>query len=187
VADGYDAVVLAGGAARRLGGVDKPGLDVGGRSLLDRVLDAVVGASRVVVVGPVRTTERQVVWCREDPPGGGPVAALAAGLVEVRADRVVLLAGDLPFVTAAVVTRLLDAAAGAQGALVVDDDGRDQLLLGGWNTTALRRALPEQVAGARLGETLGRLNPARVRIDAQPAPWFDCDTEADLAAARGTA
>ncbi|MZF89845.1 NTP transferase domain-containing protein, partial [Streptomyces sp. SID5643] len=33
----YDAVVLAGGAARRLGGADKPGVRVGGRPLLDRV------------------------------------------------------------------------------------------------------------------------------------------------------
>ncbi|MYS05028.1 NTP transferase domain-containing protein, partial [Streptomyces sp. SID6041] len=33
----HDAVVLAGGAARRLGGADKPGVRVGGRPLLDRV------------------------------------------------------------------------------------------------------------------------------------------------------
>ena len=36
-----DAVVLAGGAARRMGGVDKPGLEVAGRTLLERVTDAV--------------------------------------------------------------------------------------------------------------------------------------------------
>jgi molybdopterin-guanine dinucleotide biosynthesis protein A len=187
VADDFDAVVLAGGSARRLGGVDKPALVVGDRSLLDRVLAAVVDASRVVVVGPVRTTDRPVLWCREDPPGGGPVAALAAGLVEVRADRVAVLAGDLPFLTPTVIERLLESAAGRQGALVVDEGGRDQLLLGVWDTTALRRALPEQVAGARLGETLRQLDPVRLRIDARPAPWFDCDTEADLTTARGTA
>ncbi|WP_190199207.1 NTP transferase domain-containing protein, partial [Streptomyces djakartensis] len=33
----YDAIVLAGGAARRLGGADKPGVRVGGRALLDGV------------------------------------------------------------------------------------------------------------------------------------------------------
>jgi molybdopterin-guanine dinucleotide biosynthesis protein A len=187
VADDFDAVVLAGGAARRLGGVDKPALQVGGRSLLDRVLDAVVDASRVVVVGPARTTERPVVWCREDPPGGGPVAALDAGLAEVRSDTVAVLAGDLPFLTAAVVRQLRTAVAGHDGALVVDEGGRDQLLLGVWDTAALRAALPASVGGARLGETIGRLDPIRVRIDAQPAPWFDCDTDDDLAKARGTA
>ena len=40
----YDAVVLAGGAARRLGGADKPGVRVGGRALLDRVLTACADA-----------------------------------------------------------------------------------------------------------------------------------------------
>ncbi|WP_438949006.1 NTP transferase domain-containing protein, partial [Streptomyces harbinensis] len=36
----FDAIVLAGGAARRLGGADKAAVTVGGRPLLDRVLDA---------------------------------------------------------------------------------------------------------------------------------------------------
>ncbi|MEU5399582.1 DUF6457 domain-containing protein [Streptomyces sp. NPDC005963] len=78
--DAFDAIVLAGGSAQRLGGADKPGLSVGGRTLLDRVLSASRGARRTVVVGGRRGTERPVVWAREDPPGGGPVAALDAGL-----------------------------------------------------------------------------------------------------------
>ncbi|MFD9249059.1 NTP transferase domain-containing protein, partial [Streptomyces bottropensis] len=43
--EAFDAVVLAGGAARRLGGADKPALRVGGRALLDRVLTACAGAA----------------------------------------------------------------------------------------------------------------------------------------------
>ncbi|MFE3016873.1 DUF6457 domain-containing protein [Streptomyces sp. NPDC059256] len=78
--DAFDAIVLAGGRAQRLGGVDKPGLSVGGRTLLDRVLAACRGARRTVVVGGRRGTERPVVWAQENPPGGGPVAALDAGL-----------------------------------------------------------------------------------------------------------
>ncbi|MBT2472738.1 NTP transferase domain-containing protein, partial [Streptomyces sp. ISL-66] len=54
----YDAIVLAGGAARRLGGADKPGLLVGGRPLLDRVLDACADARTTVVVGGRRPTAR---------------------------------------------------------------------------------------------------------------------------------
>ena len=47
--EAYDAVVLAGGAARRLGGVDKPGVRVGGRALLDRVLTLVPMPARIRV------------------------------------------------------------------------------------------------------------------------------------------
>ena len=76
----YDTIVLAGGAARRLGGADKPALSVGGRPLLDRVIAACPDAAITVVVGPRRPATRAVVHALEDPPGGGPLAALDAGL-----------------------------------------------------------------------------------------------------------
>ena len=48
---GYDAVLLAGGGAARLGGVVKPALQVGGVTLLDRVLAAVPGVVSVQPAG----------------------------------------------------------------------------------------------------------------------------------------
>ncbi len=105
---GYDAVVLAGGAARRLGGEDKPGVRVGGRTLLDRVLAACADAGRTVVVAEPRATARPVEWAREDPPGGGPVAALDAGLRRTAAPYVLVLSADLPFLEEKTVQRLLD-------------------------------------------------------------------------------
>ena len=179
----FDAIVLAGGSARRLGGVDKPALVVGGHSLLDRVLAAVADAVRKVVVGPERATTRPVLWAWEDPAGGGPVAALAAGLCVVEAPVVALLAADLPFLDAAAVQRLRAAIGNGDGALLCDDDGRDQLLVGVWRTASLRAALPSVVDGARLGAVLAPL--AVVRVSAEGRPWFDCDTEEDLAVARG--
>ncbi|MBO1333527.1 DUF6457 domain-containing protein [Streptomyces sp. VRA16 Mangrove soil] len=83
----YDAVVLAGGAARRLGGADKPGVRVGGRALLDRVLAACAGARATVVVAEPRPTARPVGWAREEPPGGGPLAALGAGIQSLGPDK----------------------------------------------------------------------------------------------------
>ena len=116
----YDALVLAGGQARRLGGVDKMAIPLGGRDLLDRVLDAVPDADRVVVVGPSRPLPRPVAWRREDPPGGGPVAAIAAGLPATSAPLVAVLAGDLPFLTASAVGAL-------RFAVGPDDDGGRRL------------------------------------------------------------
>lgn len=105
----YDAIVLAGGAARRLGGADKPALHVGGRALLDRVLDACTDASTTVVVGGRRPTARPVRWTLEDPPGAGPVAALDAGLRATSAELVLVLSADLPFLDRATVETLLRA------------------------------------------------------------------------------
>ena len=75
----FDAVVLAGGRAERLDGADKAALDVAGATLLDRALRAVAGARTVVVVGDERPTDVPVVWTRERPAYGGPVAAAYAG------------------------------------------------------------------------------------------------------------
>ncbi|MGP3998554.1 DUF6457 domain-containing protein [Streptomyces sp. 8N706] len=111
----YDAVVLAGGAAKRMGGADKPGLPVGGRPLLDRVLGACADAAGTVVVGARRPTVRPVRWAREDPPGGGPLAALDAGLGQVTAPVVLALSADLPFLSSITVRALLAALDGAQG------------------------------------------------------------------------
>ena len=114
------AVVLAGGAGRRLGGVDKAGLVLGGRTLLDRVLAAAAGvAGRLVVVGPPRAVdlERAVIFVQEDVPGGGPVPAVAAALDATGGASVVLvLAVDLPLLTTAALARLVDELAGRRPA-----------------------------------------------------------------------
>ncbi len=99
----YAAVVLAGGRAARLGGRAKPQLQVGGRTMLATVLDAVADARPRVVVGPSQPVADGVVLVREQPPGGGPVAAMRTGVAAVDTDVVAVLAGDLPFVTAALV------------------------------------------------------------------------------------
>src|SRR3954462_6239516 len=92
----YAGIVVAGGAARRLSGVDKPALSVGGKPLLARAIHALGGAERGIVVGP-RRPGFDVVWTREPVPGTGPVAALAAGLAVVPGDveTVAVLAADL--------------------------------------------------------------------------------------------
>ncbi|WAZ22931.1 molybdenum cofactor guanylyltransferase [Streptomyces cinnabarinus] len=187
--EAYDAVVLAGGAARRLGGADKPGIGVGGRPLLERVLAACADARTTVVVADERPTARPVAWAREDPPGGGPLAALGAGLRATTADRLVLLSADLPFLDAATVRRLLTAlgASGADGALLTDAEGRDQPLVAAYRAPVLREALAALTAehGTLTGLPLRRLT-AGLRLDRVPDPVasFDCDTWDDIATAR---
>jgi molybdopterin-guanine dinucleotide biosynthesis protein A len=149
---------------------------------------------------------------REEPPGGGPVPALRRGLVEVAAPWLVLLAADLPFLTGGQLSDLLARAdggrgdsaggraggggaggggaggggAGGGGAVLTDDDGRPQWLAGCWQTGALRAALAIY-QGNSLGGVLAPLSPLLVRPVASSAglaPWLDCDSPEDLAAAR---
>jgi molybdopterin-guanine dinucleotide biosynthesis protein A len=181
----WDAVVVAGGEGRRLGGVDKPALVIGGSSLLDIALTACVGARNRVVVGPQRPTGVSVLWAREQPQGSGPLAALGAGLQTLPSgsDVVVVLAADLPLVDAAVVGRLraaIEARADVDAAVVVDAEGRAQPLL-----AAYRRRPLERTVGALgvlrdqpIRRLLGRLTVAKI-IDAAAAA--DIDTPADLA------
>ncbi|ADU11642.1 hypothetical protein ML5_6199 [Micromonospora sp. L5] len=105
---GYAAILLAGGAARRMGGVDKPARAVGGRPMLHRVLDAVADADQRIVVGSSGPLPTGVRTAREEPPGGGPVAATAAGLalLDPGTTTVAVLAADLPLLTTAAVAEL---------------------------------------------------------------------------------
>jgi molybdenum cofactor guanylyltransferase len=196
--------VLAGGAARRLGGADKPALTVSGVPMLHRVLAAVADADPRVVVGPVRAgLPAGVRQLCEEPAGGGPVAAVAAGLAAVpdSCPLVAVLAADLPFLTAGTVAALRRASApepargatrdggesdggeGPDGAVVVDDDGRDQLLCGVWRVAALRARVAALGAprGRAVRDLLAGLRYTRVAVGAPgPPPWYDCDTEDDL-------
>ncbi len=179
----FDAVVLAGGASRRMGGGDKTALDLGGVSLLDRALEGAAGAQQTVVVGAARPTKRDVLWTREEPSGGGPAAALASGLRLVSAPFVLALAGDLPFVTGRTVARLL-AAAQPSGAVMLDDDGRVQWLLSCWPTGLLRGALGGNQAGRALHRQLAPLKPEHVAGGHEWPEWFDCDHPEDVVAAK---
>ncbi|MGC4818376.1 molybdenum cofactor guanylyltransferase [Micromonospora sp. DT63] len=189
----YAAVVLAGGAARRMGGVDKPALPVGGRSMRDRVLAAVDDAAPRVLVGPGDGVADGVRVTREDPPGGGPVAATAAGLalLDPGTTLVALLAADLPLLTRTAIGDLLthlDRERSVEGVCFVDADGRRQSLCGVWRVAALRAGLARlaaerggNLAGAPVRALLAGLAVGEVPWAGDgPPPWFDCDTDEDV-------
>ncbi|MCW2813603.1 MAG: molybdopterin-guanine dinucleotide biosynthesis protein [Nocardioides sp.] len=127
--EAYAAVVLAGGRAIRLGGFDKASVEVDGRPLLAHALEAVVDAAEVVVVGEQVGTDRPVTFVLESPRYGGPVAGLLTGVDALlrHTTTVAVLAVDMPWVTPTTLRRLLDAAHGRDGAVLVDPDGRRQL------------------------------------------------------------
>lgn len=188
-----DAIILAGGRGSRLGGIDKPALRVGERSLIASVAGAAdaAGVRRVVVVGPQRpglslaAGELRVV--RENPPGAGPVPALRRGLAEVTARWTFLLAADLPFLRESHLGSLRACAqAAGRGAALTDETGQPQWLVGCWPASALREA----IGGYQGGSLRGLLTPldpvllAAAPDQPGPPPWLDCDTPEDVRVAR---
>ncbi|MEV6239477.1 molybdenum cofactor guanylyltransferase [Lentzea sp. NPDC051838] len=168
----YAAIILTGGKGVRLGGVDKAALSYRDATLLDHVLSVVDDASEIVVVGPEKDLPN-VLWAREDPPGGGPLAGLAAGLEKITQDWVAVLAVDQPGITRDTIARLRNAKTNA----VLKDD-RTQWLIGFWNAAELRGALPEDPRNQPLRKTLLRLDP--VEVSALPGEARDVDTPDDL-------
>lgn len=166
-----DAVILMGGRASRLDGAPKGDLLVEERTLLERVVDAASTARELVVVGEPGASRLpdRVRVVREEPPYGGPAAAVAAGVAALPADgdAVLLLAGDLPFVDGAIPV-LLDALDQSDdGVRAVDDTGRQQHL-----TAIIRRPPLDAViraAGELHGAPLRRLLD-RLRLADVPVP-----------------
>ena len=209
-----DLIVLAGGRGSRLGGVLKPAVEVAGRTLLSRVLDARPVARHAVVVGPPAAQPAAVppgtapaagtplIWALEDPPFGGPVAGLAAGLAaldahaalettldgpEPPAGWLLVLACDLPW--GADAARLLVAAASAlektddrhDGVHLVDSSGHAQWLAAIYRSPALRAAvarLGDRVDGASMRQLLAGLQLEGLH-DASGA-GIDVDTWQDV-------
>ena len=178
----FCAVVLAGGTAARMDGVDKAGLELDGRTLLDRALDSLVDATEVVVVGPgVVPTATAVRHVTEDPPRGGPVAGLLAGVdaLQHRPRRLGVLAVDMPRVTSRTWRRLLAAGEGHDGAFLADAAGRRQLA-GVLDPERLGevRPPPGEQHGMALHRLLGPLD--LVMVPAEDDEAADVDTWADL-------
>ena len=211
----HDAIVLAGGRASRLGG-DKPNVRVAGRRLLDHVLEATTAARRVVVVGPddllaadplptdPLARGSRVALAREDPPFGGPVAGLAAGLARLAGTEdgtadpathegaraaVLLLACDVPYAPR-LVPVLLAAWQATRGeeppadGVCVEAGGRAQWLVGVYDPAALRRALAtltgtRPLDGASMRQLVGHLElrtiPDPKDLSADVDTWHDVE------------
>ncbi|QCR44398.1 hypothetical protein C1N91_13605 [Curtobacterium sp. SGAir0471] len=189
----HDAVLLAGGRASRMGGIDKTALIADGLALSDHAVAAAARARIVVLVGlrDGRTAPDGVVVTREDPPFGGPVAGIAAGLAAVAAPApwTLVLACDLVRPERAV-DALLGAAddeADVDGFIAVDEDGRRQPLLALYRSDALRAAVRE--LGDPTGAAVRRLT-AGLRLVEVPLPadlCADVDEPADATRATATA
>ena len=191
-------------------GRHKPALEVAGRPMVERVVDA-ARPRRTIVVGSDLGVPADTATVADDRPGGGPVAGLAAGLRHLdhlplrarevapdaierspragkagpSADLVIVLAGDLPFVTSAHLDRLVVALRrdDASVAVTADDDGQRNWLCAAWRLEVLRERLAD--LGDPSGQSMRRLAEGTVVTEVDHrGEATDVDTPDELDKAR---
>ncbi len=107
----FDAVILAGGASRRMG-QDKALLEYNGRTLLRAQVERAreIGAQEIFVsVRP--DAHKAVPGCRvlrDLQPGCGPLAGIERGLEEATSPFLLALAVDMPFLSASVLLSIVE-------------------------------------------------------------------------------
>lgn len=178
------AVVLAGGASQRFA-PDKLAEQVDGKPLLDRTLASLPEQAVVVVVGAERKVARPVIFTSEDPAGGGPAAALVAGVRRALAESsnaIVVLPADAPLGGQAAGTLLsrLESEPGTEAVVGVDVNGQEQPLQLALRPRAARALVaaagPGGAAGVSARRLLDALRPGLLAHELPPAELWDIDT-----------
>ncbi len=187
-------VILAGGLGRRMGGGDKPMREIGGRTILDHVVERLEPQCDGLVLNangdPARFARFGLPVIADTIEGfPGPLAGILAALEWAAANRpgtewVVSAAGDCPFLPRDLVTRLQQARS-AEGAdlAVAASGGQAHPVIGLWKVALrddLRRALVEEDL-RKIDRWTARYRLATVSWPARPVdPFFNANTVDDL-------
>lgn len=138
------ALILAGGRATRLGGIDKRELVIGGRTIFERQVAVLAPRVAEIVVSSPRPVAgyRTVADAVADI---GPLAGIAAGLAACRTPWLLIIAGDMPHITGPVVDLLVSRIAAPDDAIGIRIGGLAEPLF-----CALRCATCAPIVGLRI-------------------------------------
>ncbi|HUS30221.1 MAG TPA: molybdenum cofactor guanylyltransferase [Kofleriaceae bacterium] len=99
------ALILAGGKATRLGGISKHEIVVEGETIFARQVRVLAPrVAEIIVAGPTIEGYRNVTDVKE---GAGPLAGIAAGLAACRTPWLLVVAGDMPHISAELIDALI--------------------------------------------------------------------------------
>jgi molybdopterin-guanine dinucleotide biosynthesis protein A len=152
------AAIIAGGRGRRLGGVDKGTITLGGQTFLERQLAVLrpLFARVLLVTAHHRSPLPEGVELLEDrpPPGRGPLAGFEVALEALAPDEdaVVCVGGDMPLLQPAALQLVRDHAPGAP-AVVPLVNGFPEPLLARYGRACLP-AVTASLAAGRLTTTV---------------------------------
>ena len=190
-------VVLAGGLGRRMGGGDKPMREIGGRTILDHVIERLEGQCDGLVLNangdPTRFARFGLPVVADTIEGyPGPLAGILAALEWAAANRpgiewIVSAAGDCPFLPRDLVARLQQARSAEGADLAVAASGHQtHPVIGLWKVALrdeLRHALVQEDM-RKIDRWTARYRLATVSWPTEPVdPFFNANTVEDLAEA----
>ena len=174
-------MILTGGSSSRFGS-DKSSTLFAGETLVNRLLRT-LPAGPIVIVGPqFDQSMRTASFAQENPLGGGPVAAIHAGLMGVTSEFVAIIATDMPF-AAEIISSLIARTCQSDALFPLDESKRAQMLCGLYRSDSLREAI------VRLGDPANksmRALIAELTIETlvinpnSTAKLLDIDTQADF-------
>lgn len=186
-------VLLAGGLARRMGGGDKPLRTIGGRTILDHVIERMQRQCAGLIVNANGDPMRFAPWgmpvVPDSVPGfAGPLAGVLAGMEwaqeEPGVTHIVSIPADTPFLPDDLVKRL-EAGARAAGVKLAcaASGGRTHPVIGLWPVSLaddLRHALTVQ-GERKIDRYTERHGVAAVEWPTDPVdPFFNANEPEDL-------
>ena len=179
----WSALILTGGTSKRFGS-DKSEAIFNGKALIDFLISSLPADVAVVIVGPDRDEFPSTIqMIKEDPPGGGPVAGIAAGLPLIETEYVAVLATDMPYSTGLVPLLLSGLSNEVEAVLAIDGEGFQQPFSGVYRVSSLLRVLgtKELLMGRSMRSVLVELKVKEVSLHADDSRLLlDIDTREDL-------
>lgn len=186
-AEAVGAVVLAGGRATRLAGVDKGLVELAGRPLVAHVLTRLEGRVAAIVLSANRNLDAYAAYghgiardASDDYPG--PLAGLLAAAPRLDTPWLLCVPCDTPFLPIDLAPRLLAAARAAGTSLARAADARRAHFA----VMLLRRELLADLdawlaqGGRRVQDWQARHAPAEARFDSPEWAFLNINDAADL-------
>lgn len=184
------AVILAGGEARRMGGGDKTLIQLGGKPILQHILDRLIHQSDQVIInanGDLERFKRFGLPVIADQLEGflGPLAGILAGLdaaASLYPDKthVISLAGDTPFIPIDLVERMAKLSSSTNIVTAVSQR-RTHPVFGLW-PIAIRSELRDQLINhdiRKIDRFTASYEVEECVFDGIPDPFFNINTNED--------
>ena len=123
-----DAVILAGGMARRMGGNDKGLVDLKGQAMICHTIDKLINQVDSIMINANRNQEQYKQWgysVFSDQDSGylGPLAGMVTALKKTQADYLLVVPCDCPMLPDDLAARLLAALEREQADIAIASDG----------------------------------------------------------------